>query len=107
MVKHLDSLFRAALSPQILQMVCKVYIPVLFPLTFCIAVTALWIDNLAGWQNGFLPPQWNAVIAVGNALEEEGDGRLTARLHEIADDLDEPEMVRQTARDVLNRLEGA
>jgi epoxyqueuosine reductase len=49
----------------------------------------------------------NAIIAAGNALEEEGDGRLTARLHEIADDLDEPEMVRQTARDVLNRLEGA
>ena len=62
-----------ALSPPILLMVAKVYIPVLFPLTFLIALTALKLDVLIGsWTGatwiaeGFLPaPPVNQAIAVG------------------------------------------
>ncbi len=66
MLKHLENLLRAALSPQIVQMVCKVYVPVLFPLTFCIGITALWLDDLLGWQAGFIPAEWNLALAAGS-----------------------------------------
>lgn len=64
---------RVALSPPILLMVAKVYIPVLFPLTFLIALTALKLDGLLGevtgatWiATGFLPaPPINWAIAAG------------------------------------------
>ena len=42
-------------SPPILLMVSKVYIPVLFPLTFLIALSALKLDGLLGFEEGFLP----------------------------------------------------
>ena len=51
-------LFRAikvGFSPPILNMVSKVYIPVLFPLTFLIALAALKLDQFFGFENGFLP----------------------------------------------------
>lgn len=42
-----------ALAPEIVQMVCKVYIPVLFPLTFLVAVAALSLDRaLASFTGG-------------------------------------------------------
>ena len=56
----------AALSPAILGMVCKVYIPVLFPLTFLIALSALTVDSLLGWESGFLPSPTNFYVAAGS-----------------------------------------
>ncbi len=67
-----SKLLRAALSQPILEMVAKVYIPVLFPLTFLIAMAALWMD---GWiaelvpfvsAEGFLPVPANLWIAAGS-----------------------------------------
>lgn len=46
----------------------------------------------------------NALIAAGNALETESDEALQSRILEIAADDREPEMVRLTARQVLERL---
>jgi protein-S-isoprenylcysteine O-methyltransferase Ste14 len=56
---------RVALTPQILLMVSKVYIPVLFPVTFLIALGALNLDRLLGFQNGFLPTPANYAVAAG------------------------------------------
>ncbi len=67
-----SKLVRAALSQPILEMVFKVYIPVLFPLTFLIAMSALWMD---GWvaelvpfvtADGFLPTPANLWIAAAS-----------------------------------------
>ncbi len=67
-----SKLVRAALSQPILEMVFKVYIPVLFPLTFLIAMSALWMD---GWiaelvpfvsHDGFLPVPANVWIAAAS-----------------------------------------
>jgi protein-S-isoprenylcysteine O-methyltransferase Ste14 len=52
------------LSPPILAMVCKVYIPVLFPLTFLIALFALKLDGLLGFSP-FLPSPTNWGVAAG------------------------------------------
>ena len=57
---------RAALSPAILGMVTKVYIPTLFPLTFLIGLTALALDQLLGFGDGFLPSPLNYGIAAGS-----------------------------------------
>ena len=38
-----------------MNMVAKVYIPVLFPLTFLIALAATKIDSYLGFEQGFLP----------------------------------------------------
>ncbi len=54
---------RVALTPQILLMVSKVYIPVLFPVTFLIALAAFNLDNALGFQNGFLPAPVNLYVA--------------------------------------------
>ena len=51
-------------SPEILLMVSKVYIPVLFPLTFAIGWTALTLDAVLGFGGGFLPTPANYGIAV-------------------------------------------
>lgn len=68
------NLVRAALSQPILEMVAKVYIPVLFPLTFGIAMTAQWMD---GWisdlvpfdtAQGFLPEPANVGIAAASLI---------------------------------------
>ncbi len=47
--------FKVGFSPPILLMVSKVYIPVLFPLTFLIALAALKLDAVLGFEDGFLP----------------------------------------------------
>ncbi|MCB9764701.1 MAG: isoprenylcysteine carboxylmethyltransferase family protein [Alphaproteobacteria bacterium] len=49
------NMIRAGLSRPILLMVAKVYIPVLFPLTFLIGLAALSLDRLLGFEDGFLP----------------------------------------------------
>ncbi len=46
----------------------------------------------------------NALIAAGNALMQADDAALRQRITELADGADEPELVRQTARQVLERL---
>ena len=57
------SVFRAALRPTIINMVAKVYIPVLFPLTFLIALMAIKIDTFLGFKSGFLPPDQTFILA--------------------------------------------
>jgi epoxyqueuosine reductase len=46
----------------------------------------------------------NALIAAGNALVQRADPALRAAVERCASDPHEPELVRQTARDVLDRL---
>lgn len=57
---------RVALSPSILLMVGKVYIPVLFPLTFLIALASGALDGLLGFGAGFLPSPINLYVAAGS-----------------------------------------
>jgi protein-S-isoprenylcysteine O-methyltransferase Ste14 len=57
---------KAAFSPAILGMVTKVYIPTLFPLTFLIALAALWLDHILGFGQGFLPTPLNYYVAAGS-----------------------------------------
>lgn len=55
-----------ALSSPILGMVTKVYIPVLFPLTFLIALAALWLDRALGMEGNFLPAGSQLYVAAGS-----------------------------------------
>jgi len=57
---------RVALSGPIVGMVTKVYIPVLFPLTFLIALAALKLDALLGFDAGFLPSPANFGVAAAS-----------------------------------------
>ncbi len=54
----------AALSPAITGMVTKVYIPVLFPLTFLIGLSSVTLDRILGFGDGFLPTQIQAGMAL-------------------------------------------
>jgi protein-S-isoprenylcysteine O-methyltransferase Ste14 len=54
----------AALSPAITGMVTKVYIPVLFPLTFLIGLSAVSLDKILGFGEGFLPVTPQGGLAV-------------------------------------------
>jgi len=54
---------RVGFSSPILLMVSKVYIPVLFPLTFLIALSALWMDGVLGFEEGFLPEPTHFLVA--------------------------------------------
>jgi protein-S-isoprenylcysteine O-methyltransferase Ste14 len=67
MAKHkttASSVLSVALSPQILGMVTKVYLPVLFPLTFLIALAAVKLDGLLPWPEWlFIPQPYNYVVA--------------------------------------------
>jgi len=56
---------RAFLSPAILGMVTKVYVPMLFPLTFLIWLVAATIDGWIGLSDGFLPTPLNYGVSVG------------------------------------------
>ncbi len=57
----LRRMVRVGFSPQILLMVSKVYIPVLFPTTFAIAFTALSVDAYLGIHRLFPAPfHWGA-----------------------------------------------
>ena len=62
------TILRAALRPTILNMVAKVYIPVLFPLTFLIALLALKLDAFMGFNEGFLPVPLNYMIGAGSLV---------------------------------------
>lgn len=62
-MNQLVHIFKAGLRSPIISMVAKVYIPVLFPLTFLIALVALWMDALLGFGEGFLPTTANLPIA--------------------------------------------
>jgi epoxyqueuosine reductase len=46
----------------------------------------------------------NALIVAGNVLAERDDAKLLARVEQLANDPDEDEIVRRTARTVLSRL---
>jgi len=61
------SVLRVAASPPILLMVTKVYIPVLFPLTFLIAVGSLALDRLFGF-GPLLPEPLNLAVAAAALL---------------------------------------
>ena len=54
-MQSLARMVRVALSPPILLMVTKVYVPVLFPLTFLIALGSAMLDRALGFGGGFLP----------------------------------------------------
>ncbi len=54
---------RVALSPPILLMVTKVYVPVLFPLTFGIALAAAWLDRALGFEGGVVGSPLNYALA--------------------------------------------
>jgi len=54
---------RAFLSPAILGMVTKIYIPMLFPITFLIWLVAATIDGWVGLGDGFLPTPTNYIVA--------------------------------------------
>ena len=61
----IGNIVKVALSKPILLMVAKVYIPVLFPLTFLIGLVALKLDALLGFESGFVPSPANYGLAVG------------------------------------------
>ncbi len=58
-------ILRSFFSPAILGMVTKVYIPMLFPLTFWIWLLAATLDGWLGLSGGFLPTPTNYGIAAG------------------------------------------
>ena len=55
--------FKAAFRPHITQMVAKVYIPTLFPLTFLISLLALRLDQFLGFKQGFVSSPTNYYVA--------------------------------------------
>ena len=59
----ISKIIKVGLSRPIVLMVCKVYIPVLFPLTFVIALGAIRLDHLLGFEDGFLSSPENFTIA--------------------------------------------
>jgi protein-S-isoprenylcysteine O-methyltransferase Ste14 len=56
-------LIQAGTRPSILLMVAKVYIPVLFPLTFGIGLLAMWMDKILGFEAGFIPEPHHLMAA--------------------------------------------
>lgn len=62
----MSRILSVALSPPILLMVSKVYVPVLFPLTFLIALGALRLDEALGFADGFLPSPTNFGVAAAS-----------------------------------------
>jgi protein-S-isoprenylcysteine O-methyltransferase Ste14 len=60
----ISKIIKVGLSRPIVLMVCKVYIPVLFPLTFAIALGAIRLDRLLGFEDGFISSPDNLTIAV-------------------------------------------
>ena len=67
-MRRLAEIVRVALSAPIVLMVVKVYIPVLFPLTFMIALSALKLDQILGFARGFLPEPAHLAIAAGSLV---------------------------------------
>lgn len=66
-VQLFSSALRVVRTPQILLMVAKVYIPVLFPLTFLIALVALRLDVALG-HAAFLPSPLNYGLAAASLV---------------------------------------
>ncbi len=64
MFNHLKRMVAVFFTPEILLMVAKVYVPVLFPLTFLIALLAMRMDHWLGMGTGFLPAPLNLFLAV-------------------------------------------
>ena len=62
-MSQLMNILQAGMRSPILSMVAKVYIPVLFPLTFLIALLAMTMDALLGFGDGFLPSSVNLPLA--------------------------------------------
>jgi protein-S-isoprenylcysteine O-methyltransferase Ste14 len=62
------AVLKVGLSRPIVLMVSKVYVPVLFPLTFLIALAATGLDGVLGFQDGFLPTPANYWIAAASFL---------------------------------------
>ena len=60
----ISRLVKAASSPAITGMVTKVYIPILFPLTFLIGLSAITLDRKLGFAEGFLPTTVHAGMAL-------------------------------------------
>ena len=58
-------LIQAGTRPSILLMVAKVYIPVLFPLTFGLCLLAMWMDTLLGFGDGFIAAPHHMTAAAG------------------------------------------
>ena len=58
-----QKLVKTALQPHISLMVAKVYIPILFPLTFLIGMSALALDNVLGFKDGFITSPHNYTAA--------------------------------------------
>ncbi len=56
-------LIQTGLRPSILLMVAKVYIPVLFPLTFGLSLLAIWLDQQLGLGDGILAPPHHMTAA--------------------------------------------
>ena len=56
-------LIKTAFQPHISLMVAKVYIPILFPLTFLIGMSAIVLDAALGFENGFIPVPHNYTAA--------------------------------------------
>ncbi|MBN1337514.1 MAG: hypothetical protein JXB39_16295 [Deltaproteobacteria bacterium] len=61
----LARVLRVLLTPQILVMLAKVYVPVLFPLTFLLALLSHRVDRLLGLPS-LLPHPWPLVAAVAS-----------------------------------------
>ena len=74
-------MIRVGLSPQILLMVSKVYVPVLFPTTFLIAWTSLAVDRALG-LGPFLP--WGVNFAVAAASLEIAGWRVAVVVAVVA-----------------------
>jgi protein-S-isoprenylcysteine O-methyltransferase Ste14 len=60
----LAKLIQTALQPQITMMVAKVYLPILFPITFFICLLAHQIDIYLGFTHGYLPTPHNYGFAI-------------------------------------------
>ena len=60
----LAKLIQTAFQPQITMMVAKVYLPILFPITFFICLMAHQIDNILGYTHGLLPSPINYGVAI-------------------------------------------
>jgi len=52
-------LIQTARQPQITMMVAKVYLPILFPITFFICILSYKMDDFLGYKQGFLPTPFN------------------------------------------------
>ena len=66
LLRLIQRIFGVWLTGPLLNMVAKIYIPVLFPLTFLIALLALWFDRLLGFGEGFIPAPWHYVAAAAS-----------------------------------------